>query len=612
MYRSKACSPSWFRIALLMLVLLTARVPGQRLLADPPDTTGQKDALAPAKLKAANFQGVTPGKSTRDDVQTKLGQPAQQQDSGNQSTLEYQLGPFAKVQIFLTDETVSSIVAHLKQPLTVGELANDLGLSHFTPVQVKTELGELLGLAYPERGVLFSYAVGSSESLVSQVLLEPLSAETFLLRFEQTSSANYTQRLTDLEHVLDLDANHAEAHWLGARLLAAAGDHAHALELSRKAVRLSPGHGRYLLTQAELLADDGQRDLAIDMVKGVLELRSATPNTHARAEVVLGDLLASGPKPDYRAAIEHHLAAVKAATPLVSQTDRGPRHDAEEILIDAYLGTAHDIALGEWAQKETIVPKWLRNADELAKGFVERDRADRLLPLRVARRTLTTYANMDVEVDDAGDVFAAVQRTTQSLLATSEDPLYRQHIQWELLQATVAAARLEQLRDRNAQALQYANQVISTAEQLASSRSSHPPTRYVIGSLFFQIGSIHAVQHQDHSEAVRWYERALLHFEQKRPASAEHELGRHGERFVSMGVSYWKNQLQDEALSLTRRGLSLMQQATTSGTLDQQALVVPYTNLAEMCRATGRDDEARDFTARIARLQRANDDADQP
>ena len=79
------------------------------------------------------------------------------------------------------------------------------------------------------------------------------------------------------------------------------------------------------------------------------------------------------------------------------------------------------------------------------------------------------------------------------------------------------------------------------------------------------------------------------------PTAALANLGRHGESFVSMGVSYWDTGNHDEALRLTAEGIKLMQQAVKDGTLEEEALHVPYTNLATMHRFLGDDEQADAF-----------------
>jgi len=608
---SRALVQTWLLPSVLCWcsVVVFAQQPGADEAQSPAssqptvaDTSKTEEAAKPAELKATRFLGVTPGESTLAEVKEKLGEPRNEHVSDTDAVLEYQVGPFPKVEVFLSNDVVVSVLAQLGERRDPSDLATELGLDSFTPVAVKNE-DETLGIAYPERGVLFSYAADSPRPRVEQLLLEPLSAEMFLLRVDATPSDQYTQRLADLERVLDFDPQNAEALWLGAKLLAITGNQDDALKLVKKAVQLSPKNDRYQLTQAKFTARAGDHQGSVVAVKRLLDRTDVTAVNRARAELELGDLMATGLKRDYQAAIEHHLAAVKAATPLVSDKDTQIRHEAERILIDAYLGAANDIARGNWDRKPEVVPKWLRSAEELATGFVQNDGADPVLPLLVWRRTLEAYAGMDGEVVDTAAVVEAAQQTGKELIEGSDDALYKQHIQWELLQANFAALRVEQTRAHYSQALKYAGEAVRIVETLPQDRVANSQARYLIGRLYFYVGTIYAINHKDHLEAVRWYGRALPHFDDGLPKSELYDTGIHGERFVSMGVSHWQAELADEALTLTERGLDLMERATKAGLLDRQSLAVPYANLAEMHRAGGRSGEAQEFAAKVARLE---------
>ncbi len=565
--------------------------------------TSEADAAAPpVELKAARFLGVTPGETTLAEVIEKLGEPRHEQANDTDAVLEYQVGPFPKVEIFLTNKVVVSVLAQLGELRDPSDLAKELGLDSFTPVAVKNA-GATLGRAYPERGVMFSYAPDSPRPRVAQLLLEPVSAEMFLLRVEATPSDRYTQKLADLERALDIDPKNAEALWLGGKLLAITGNHNDALKLVKQAVQLSPKNDRYQLTQAKFTARAGDHQGAVVAVKRLLDRTDLTAVNRARAELELGDLLATGLRRDYQAAVEHHLAAVKAATPLVSDQDPHIRHDAERILIAAYLGTASDIAQGRWDRKPEVVPKWLRSAEELASGFVQNDAADPMLPLLVWRRTLEVYAVMDGDVVDSAAVVEAAQQAGKELIEGSDDALFKQHVQWELLRANFAVLQVEQTRGRYSQALKYAGEAVRLAEMLPKDRAADSHARYLTGCLYFYVGTIYAINHKDHPEAVRWYERALPLFDGGLPKSELYDTGLHGERFVSMGVSYWQAELADEALKLTERGLDLMERATKAGLFDEQSLAIPYANLAEMHRVGGRSDKAAEFAAKVAQLE---------
>jgi len=108
------------------------------------------------------------------------------------------------------------------------------------------------------------------------------------------------------------------------------------------------------------------------------------------------------------------------------------------------------------------------------------------------------------------------------------------------------------------------------------------------------MGAVYAIHVKDPEKAVVWFERAVPLLERPIPAALA-DAGRHGESFVSMGVSYWATGNHDEALRLTRQGMKLMEQAVKDGTLDEAALRVPYTNLATMHRFLGDDEQADAF-----------------
>lgn len=581
-----------------------AQIAESAIVSDPEsDFAVEGDGLdAPVVLQTARFLGVTPGETTLEEVRDKLGDPLNERTVGSDVVLQYAVGPFPSVDITIRDDVAVSVVAELSEPRTANDLAKELGVDTFTAILVENN-GEALGMAFPERGMLFSYAINAPRRIVDRIVLEPLSAEMFLLRADATPVDQYERKLNDLERVLDIEPNNAEALWQGAKLLDLTGKQNDALQLAKKAVQASRNTPEYKLTLAKFTARAGDHQGAVAAVKRLLEQRNMTSLDEAHGKVVLGDLLSSGLNRDFAAAIEQHLAAVKIATPIVSDSDIAVRHRAEIVLVDAYLGAANDIANGNWERKSEVVPKWLKSAEELAVGFVQNDGATAILPLVVWRRTLEAYAGMDGDVTDTESVVQAVQQTGDALIDESDDASYKQHVRWEMLRANFAALRVAQTRARWSEALTYAGEAVRLVEQLPKDRLANDEARYLVGRLYFYVGSIYAINYKDHSEAVRWFERAIPNFEGGLAKADLFDTGIHGERYVSMGVSYWEAELADEALKLTKRGRDLMERAIKAGLLNKQSLIVPYTNLAEMLRAGGQVDEAEAFSARLAQLE---------
>ena len=69
-------------------------------------------------------------------------------------------------------------------------------------------------------------------------------------------------------------------------------------------------------------------------------------------------------------------------------------------------------------------------------------------------------------------------------------------------------------------------------------------------------------------------------------------MGWHGERMVSMGLSYWKEGNRPKGLNLTKRGIQWIERAVQLQEFSNQNLKIPYNNLAIMYRALGQPQEA--------------------
>ena len=124
-----------------------------------------------------------------------------------------------------------------------------------------------------------------------------------------------------------------------------------------------------------------------------------------------------------------------------------------------------------------------------------------------------------------------------------------------------------------------------------------------MGRVYFRLGTIHALSDHDHRSAVGWFEKALPLLERPSPSELAADLGRHGEAFVSMGVSYWEVGQRERAVALTEKGIRMMEQAVEQHTFDRALLAVPYNNLAAMHRALGSPVRAKQYQEMAARVK---------
>lgn len=559
----------------------------------------------PVAIEASSFKGVTPGVTTMAEVEKTWGAPKEISKQNGTVMQLYAVEPFERVEVSYFDKKVASVVIRFSQTFPAKTVVKQLQLTNVRPVLVSNELGEILGQVYPERGVLFAFKPsekpGTASMSVAQIILEPIGAEPFMLRAETNLDSRYELSLQDVKQALKLQPNSARANWLHARVLVATGDYGKAVRAGGEAVRLEPGNVRYRVTWAQILGQVGRLAEATQEAQKAVQDSERRPHVKARALCLLGDLAASGPKPDYKKAIAFHVQAVQQADPLAKNRHPAIRLAAKEVLVDAHLGAAHDVAWGNWAEKEVAVSRWLAQANAFAEDLIEREGRDQELRFRVSTRALAAYVGVRGKLDPGKWADSAI-RTGKELISTTEDPLRKARFQWDLGMALYDALQTYQMRNEHETALKYGEWAIEYLEQGDQKRMS-ASTTYLLGRLYFRLGAIHAIRDNNHRAAITWFDKALPLLQKHAPGDASGDRGRHGETFVSMGVSYWEAGQREKGVEVTQRGLELMEEAVKQGTLDESVLAVPCSNLASMYRQLGRDEKAEEYEEMATRIK---------
>ena len=553
-------------------------------------------------VRASSFQKVTPGKTSRSELIEAQGEPIREEGQGADAILTYQLGPFPRVEMILSNDIVDSIVVHLASPAAPAAIARELGLTSFIPATIFGDGGEVLGQVYPERAVAFSFEEGSDPARVSQLVLEPIAAEFFLLRAKNDAHLEYSRSIADLNYYLQSDPqNDGGAHSLKARIYTAVGHFRSALKSSEAALQQNPDKIEYRLQRAKVKFLLGQHRAAALEAKAALQ-QSSSDFDRANAEALLGDLLANGPEREYQEAMDHHLAAIKLAAPLAASEQVLERRAAKRLLVEIHLAIANDITHGNWSGKEESAPKWLRIAKDLADQLVNEDGGDEAVQLLLLQKALASYVGMRGRVDPT-DVVRASLKLGNRLVSESDDSLRKRALQWLMVDAIREAVRVEQMRGEGESITDLVAQMDALMRQLENSEESTARSDLARGQVYFLAGSTFAVQLGDHTTAVRWFERAMPFLMKVRPAAASSDLIRHGQRFVSMGVSYWEQNARNEAIRLTESGLQVMQSAIEGGGLDPTPLAVAFSNLSAMYADTGRSEDASRFAEKAAQLE---------
>jgi len=559
------------------------------------------------EIEAASFNHVTPGVSTLADVQKAWGAPKEIANRDSVVLQLYSVGPFEKVEVSFFQDKVTSIVIRLNQSFPANAVAEQLQLSAIRPVFVSNALGEILGQAFPERGVLFAFepgeAPGKPSMKVSQIILEPITAEPFVLRAETVLDSQLDQSSKDLEAAIKLDSTNARAHWLRARVRFALEDLNQALASATESVQLEPSNPQYRLMRAQILGQAGQFAAAVQEAQQAVDTAERRPHIKAQAVCLLGDLASSGPQPDYKKAMAYHVDALKAAEPLAQSPHPAIRVAAKEVLVSAHLGAAHDIAWGNWNQKEVAVPRWLDRAAIIAEDLVDKEGASVEQRFRVAVRALAAAVGVQGKLDPAVWADQAL-KFADDLVAATPVAAQKQRVQWDLGMALYDAVQVCQMRGDHDTALKYGQQAIEHLEKGSAEDGSNIADVYLLARLYFRMGALFAVGKQDHKTAVTWFDKANPMFTRLVSQIGPAEYGRLGETFVSMGISYWETGSREKAMEMTQQGVDLIEQLVQKGAIEPSALDIPYSNLATMHRQLGQNSQAEALLEKAGKLKR--------
>ncbi|MBN2296250.1 MAG: hypothetical protein JXM70_27720, partial [Pirellulales bacterium] len=227
----------------------------------------EQKLTGPPAIEVASFKGITPGVTTAEQLEETWGAPQELRSVGQHKILLFSVGPFKQVEVALSGKVVSSIVIQLENPFPPGAVIKQLQLSNVRPVFISNELGDVLGQAFPERGVMFAFVQnhepGRPSMKVDKIVLEPIDAEAFVLRAETNLDSHYQRTLDDVDAAIKLMPQNPKAHWLRSRVLTALEKIDESIAAAEKAVQLDPDNPQYRITLSRILAQAGKFEKAV-------------------------------------------------------------------------------------------------------------------------------------------------------------------------------------------------------------------------------------------------------------------------------------------------------------------------------------------------------------
>ncbi len=558
------------------------------------------DEMPTLSIDPASFRGALPGRTSRAELEESwgAGEPADPTDA--ESLAVWKIAPFDRVEVVFDGDTVASIRIKLAESMPVADLAQQLDIADLRTVAVRDEQGATIGEVYPERGVILSIEPGTPDA--TAILIEPLDPDAFVLRAEEELDTCSAYALADLQHAVEIDPGHVRANRLLLSMATSQGKWTQAYEIAEAAISLDPDAIWVQLKQAAILLALDRPVEARTILESVQTSDELPPLIAAQVSRLQGRAALAGRAADYRAAVEHFTEAIRQAAPLLAKPAPKMQAATREILLDAHLGTALAIAKGTWQQKSRVIPKWIVRSEALVKDFKGGEAERQVLELQLCRGALAVAAGST----EAMEPLPWVKRLLElrdAMVETVSDPWRRRQIDWDVGQGLADALAAAQIRGDASDMLDNATLTAAYLERGSEQRELTATERKNLGDLMFRIGILHSLQRGDHATAVTWFDRGVPLWDDNDSFARSGELGRLGESYVSMAISYWQVERRGDALELSRRGVDLMVTAVDEGQLEERSLAVAYGNLATMYAEQGDDEQSRNYAEMASRAE---------
>ena len=189
--------------------------PPAKIADEKSDRKPRTGAPITAEIETASFNGVTPGVSTAAEVEKAWGKRHGTREQNGSTVGLYTVGPFEKVEVIFLKDKVQSIIIRLNKTLPAETVATRLQLANLCAVLVSNDMGEVLGQCFPEKGVLIAFEPsippGKPTMNVAQIVLEPVSAEAFVLRAETNLDTQVEASLRDADQAIKMAPQSARA-----------------------------------------------------------------------------------------------------------------------------------------------------------------------------------------------------------------------------------------------------------------------------------------------------------------------------------------------------------------------------------------------------------------
>jgi len=590
-------------------VLVAATTPSTSTITDA-DETKDNTATTPFVFKGSRFQGVMPGVTPNSKIAELLGEPRAKIETGGRVVNVYAIEPYDRVGIVLRGDVADSIHLHYKQPLNLKQATSELGLDSTTAVTQTTSAPHEFLLTWPDEGISLHFQRSDGVDLVSRVAFTTAQPDAFLLRGLNRQWRDYHGALHDARAVQSLDPRREEAYRLEAQVTLRMGQPVVAKKVIAEALTVTSATIDLLLLQVQVATTANELDglmLQIRAIRNDVQLSSLT---RAKAAFAMGQINTKQSAPNYKQALDFHSEANQRARGLLKSSELAEQFSALELMVNTHLAIAHDITYGDYTaeEKNKAVPKWIELSWKFTTHLLANNYHDQALGLDVCRSSLKLLKKLG----ESGPLEVWEDRITQQaaniLQLKGASTEFLDHMRWQqamaLYHATIIA---RQGKDGNrVQQLGLTGYQLYRKSLTATTKTNHwdsTPTKAAMIGLCYTLGSVEAIDNLDHVKAIQWYDQILQYLDSPsiQEFTAQHatqqstDLGWHGERLVSMGLSYWSTGNKTQGLRLTQQGIAWIETAVRDHGFPKHHLKIPYSNLAVMTKSLEQRQDIQDI-----------------
>ncbi len=388
-----------------------------------------------------------------------------------------------------------------------------------------------------------------------------------------------------------------------------------------------------LFEKVEYLAKNQRSEQALELLAEIRKKYLDNPFVSFRANLVEGDILILDKKNNLEQAFFCHRRAAEQGEKLleVGKVIRGrmyPLTDSEkltvqELLLNAQLGIAGDVAAGLWDLKVQNTRKWLTKAqllmDEIFKTQEsKRPKEARQLRYETLFRTLTILCSLGKDAQFADYVKAFL---AENLIVLKQTESSQEYIDVCMNSSLILddVSQICILRNEMDTAQKCLNRAIAMMEQIKKSKKELSINEtFLLSQLYYHKGMIFSLMASNenelgktspaeqnrkketlHQEAVVWYDKSIPYLTDVIKKKEWKDPLQLGKIVNGMSVSYTETGNTKKAYVLLKTAIFCIEQHVDTHPNDRNQLRTPYQNMLQLLEFMGRTEEMNEFRQKL-------------